>query len=55
MMYDEFQAMERFGMSETQFYMLSRETRARMIAYLWIGSFQSTVYAWENSRKAGKP
>ena len=51
MLYDEYRAMEHFHMDESQFYMLPRELRARMIAYLWIGGFLNMVSLYDQRPK----
>jgi hypothetical protein len=53
LLYNEYQAMERFGLSEMDFYLLPREIRARKVAYVLIDGFLSVHRAWE-SRPKGK-
>ena len=52
LLYNEYQAMERFGQNEIEFYLMSREQRARHVAYCMISNFASLVHAWEQSKKA---
>ncbi len=51
LLYNEYQAMERFGLSEMDFYLLPREVRARKVAYVLIDGFLSVYRAWEGRPK----
>jgi hypothetical protein len=53
LLYNEYQAMERFGMSEMEFYLLPRDMRARKVAYTLIDGFMSVYRAYEG-RPRGK-
>lgn len=54
LLYNEYQAMERFGLSELEFNLMPREVRARKVAYVLIDGFLNVYRAWE-SRPKGKP
>lgn len=54
MLFDEYAAMERFGIDEVQFYILPRDVRARMIAYGRISSFVALVNQFDQRPKGGK-
>ena len=51
LLYNEYQAMALFGMSEIDFYLLPREMRARKVAYVLIEGFMSVHRAWEGRPK----
>ena len=52
MVYSEFEAMERFGgLSETTYYALPRDARARMVAKIMIDGFMSVYRQWEGRPK----
>lgn len=51
LLYNEYQAMDRFGLSETEFYLLPREVRARKVAYVLIDGFLSVYRAYEGRPK----
>ena len=53
LLYNEYEAMERFGVAEPQFYALPRDVRARMVAKLLIDSFMNVYRQWEG-RPRGK-
>ncbi len=43
--------MERFGISEPEFYLMPREIRARKVAYVLIDGFLSVYRAYEGRPK----
>lgn len=49
--YNEYQAMERFGLNEVEFYQLPRDVRARKVAYVLIDGFMSVYRAYEGRPK----
>ena len=51
LLYNEYQAMERFGLSELDFYLLPREVRARKVAYVLIDGFVTLYRAYEGRPK----
>lgn len=51
LLYNEYQAMERFGLSELDFYLMPREIRARKVAYILIDGFLSVYRAYEGRPK----
>lgn len=51
LLYNEYQAMERFGLSEMDYHLLPREMRARKVAYVLIDGFLSVHRAWEGRPK----
>lgn len=51
LLYNEYQAMERFGLSELDFYLMPREIRARKVAYVLIDGFLSVYRAYEGRPK----
>lgn len=51
LLYNEYQAMERFGLSELDFYLLPRDTRARKVAYVLIEGFLNVYRTWEGRPK----